>query len=110
MSTADAQATILRHTTVLDQVRIQSTTGGPITFLTFYYPGWTAYIDGVPTSIDLTGDLALMTVRVPPGEHTITLQLEDTWPRIVGTAITLLSAVGVIVYSVAGVLRRRLVA
>lgn len=95
---SDARVEILRHTTVLDEVRITSQTGGPITFLTFYYPGWTAYVDGTQVPTDLAGDLALMTVTVPPGEHVVTLQFENTPPRILGTAITLLTIAGLAVY------------
>jgi hypothetical protein len=102
----DAQVEILRHTTILDEVRIQSATGGPITFLTFYYPGWAAYVDGEPVPIDLTGDLALMTVVVPPGEHVVTLQFENTIPRSLGTAITVLTVAGLALYGAALAVRR----
>ncbi len=105
---ADAQVEVLRHTSILDEVRITSATGGPVTFLTFYYPGWTAYIDGEPAPIDLVGDLALMTVPVPPGQHVVTLRFEDTPPRILGTAITLLTGVGLVICGVALGVRRRL--
>ncbi|MFX1412123.1 MAG: hypothetical protein ACFFA6_17410, partial [Promethearchaeota archaeon] len=102
----DAQVEILRHNTVLDEVRITSQTGGTITFLTFYYPGWTAYVDGERASIDLTGELALITVDVPPGEHVVTLQFENTGPRILGTVITVLTVAGLAVYGAALGVRR----
>ena len=102
----DAQVEILQHTTVLDEIRITSKTGGPITFLTFYYPGWTAYIDGERTPIDLAGELALMTVEVPPGEHVVTLQFENTWPRILGIVITVLTVTGLVFYGAALGVRR----
>ncbi len=103
---ADAQVEVLRHTSVVDEVRITSATGGPIMFLTFYYPGWTAYIDGERVPIELTGDLALMTVSVPPGEHVVTLQFEDTAPRVAGTAITILTVAGLVLYGVTWAVRR----
>jgi len=103
---ADAQVEVLRHTSVLDEVRITSATGGPVMFLTFYYPGWTAYIDGERAPIELTGDLALMTVPVPPGEHVVTLQFEDTAPRVAGTAITILTVVGLVLYGATWTVRR----
>jgi len=69
-----------------------------ITFNTFYYPGWRAYLvdagTGRPTeelSIANRGELGLITVRVPAGEGQVLLRFEDTPIRKLSTAITFVS-------------------
>jgi hypothetical protein len=69
-----------------------------ITFNTFYYPGWTAYLLDAQTNavleelpIALRGDLGLMTVRVPAGIGRVLLRFEDTPIRKLGRLITLAS-------------------
>ncbi len=66
-----------------------------LTFNTFYYPGWHAYLLDLETNavieelpIALRGDLGLMTVRVPSGLGRVLLRFEDTPTRKLGTAIT----------------------
>ena len=69
-----------------------------ITFNTFYYPGWRAYLldedTGRPVqelSIATRGKLGLITVRVPAGEGQVLLRFEDTPIRKASTAITFAS-------------------
>ncbi len=66
-----------------------------LTFNTFYYPGWHAYLvdpnndqilEEVP--IALRGKLGLMTVRVPAGTGRILLRFEDTPLRKMSTAVS----------------------
>ena len=71
-----------------------------LTFNTFYYPGWHAYLLSAETGevieelpIALRGDLGLMTVRLPPGSGHVLLQFEDTPVRKLATALTLGSLV-----------------
>jgi uncharacterized membrane protein len=66
-----------------------------ITFNTFYYPGWHAYLLDPDTGkaieelpIALRGELGLMTVRVPAGMGRVLLRFEDTPIRKLGTALT----------------------
>jgi hypothetical protein len=73
-----------------------------ITFNTFYYPGWHAYLLDPATGhrmedlpIALRGELGLMTVRVPAGVGRVLLRFEDTPVRRLGTAITF-SSLGLI--------------
>jgi hypothetical protein len=56
-----------------------------------YYPGWTAYVDGEPTSV-LRGDLLFRVVPVPGGEHDVVLRFEPISVKI-GLAISLASLV-----------------
>jgi hypothetical protein len=66
-----------------------------ITFNTFYYPGWHAYLLDQATGkateelpIAVRGELGLMTIRVPAGAGRVLLQFEDTPIRKLGTAAT----------------------
>lgn len=77
-----------------------------LTFNTFYYPGWHAYLLDPETDevleelpIATRGTLGLMTVRVPAGMGRVLLQFEDTPLRNLGTAVTLgsLALAGVLV-------------
>jgi hypothetical protein len=76
-----------------------------LTFNTFYYPGWHAYLLDPETeevvaelTIAARGELGLMTVRVPAGVGRVLLRFEDTPLRKLGTALTLgsLALVGVL--------------
>jgi hypothetical protein len=71
-----------------------------ITFNTFYYPGWRAYLLDRQTDamieelpIALRGDLGLITVRVPAGVGRVLLRFEDTPIRKLGLAVSLASLV-----------------
>lgn len=77
-----------------------------LTFNTFYYPGWRAYLLDPETNtvveelpIALRGKLGLITVRVPAGLGRVLLQFEDTPLRKQSTAVTFgsLALVGLIV-------------
>jgi hypothetical protein len=66
-----------------------------LTFNTFYYPGWHAYLLDAQTNevveelpIAVRGELGLMTVRVPAGVGRVLLRLEDTPVRKLGTVVS----------------------
>jgi hypothetical protein len=84
-----------------------------ITFNTFYYPGWHAYLLDAETNavveelpISLRGELGLITVRVPEGVGRVLLQFEDTPVRKLGTAVSLASLLLVALLVLAGLLLR----
>jgi len=64
---------------------------------TFFFPGWQAYIDGVPARTYPRGGLGLATVTVPAGAHAVAFRFEDTPLRAAATAVSLVAfgAVGV---------------
>ena len=69
-----------------------------LTFNTFYYPGWRAYLLDAESNavirelpIALRGKLGLMTVRIPAGVGRVLLRFEDTPIRKLGTAVTVAS-------------------
>jgi len=100
-----------------DSERIAYSASDPalITFNTFYYPGWRAYLVDADTgrpikelSIATRGELGLITVRVPAGEGQVLLRFEDTPIRKLSTAITFASLALVIALVVGRfTLRRR---
>jgi hypothetical protein len=70
-----------------------------IRFLTFYYPGWRAFIldeesEAVVAEVPVEpeGELGLISVRVPRGRHILLLAFTDTPVRRAGAALTWASA------------------
>jgi hypothetical protein len=61
---------------------------------TFYFPGWTAYVDGEPVEIMLSEPEGWITFWVPAGAHSVVVQLENTWPRWLAGGLSTLAAVG----------------
>ncbi|TMC59698.1 MAG: hypothetical protein E6J26_03250 [Chloroflexi bacterium] len=84
------------HSSIHDEVWVHAENDGHITFDRFMYPGWRAYLldreHGQPIQalpVEPRGELGLLSVTVPRGEHFLLLRFEDTPPRIVGTALTM---------------------
>ncbi len=71
-----------------------------ISLHTFYFPEWQAYIDGAPARTYPRGSLGLVSVTVPPGDHTVSFQFQDTLFRTAANLISLLSALGVFAWLV----------
>ncbi len=69
-------------------------------FHTFYFPGWKAYLDGLEAPAYPSGELALLTVDIPAGEHQVLVRFEDTTPRLVGNLISLLTALGLVAFAI----------
>jgi hypothetical protein len=96
--------------TTFEKLWIHAEIAGTITFNTFYYPGWHAYLgkpetkqdplrelrSGREIPIEPRGKHGLMTVEVPVGEWNVLLRFEDTLPRLVGQAISLLTVLGIV--------------
>jgi hypothetical protein len=68
-------------------------------------PGWHASIDGHPLPLEPFAG-AMLQARIPPGHHVVVVEY---WPATFtdGIVLAVLSAVGLIVASVIGVVRRR---
>jgi len=67
---------------------------------TFYFPGWSAYVDGVKADITPSEPEGWLTFWVPAGEHDVTVRLENTAPRwagwiLSGLALAVLIGLGV---------------
>lgn len=63
---------------------------------TFYFPGWTAYVDDVKVDITPSEPEGWLTFWVPAGEHEVMVRLENTGPRWVGWILSGLAGVTLI--------------
>jgi hypothetical protein len=84
--------------TTFEKVSFRARKEGRITFNTFYYPGWHAYLlesEEGPIERELKivphGTWGKITVNVPEGDHYLLLRFEDTPARLVGKYVTALS-------------------
>jgi hypothetical protein len=82
------------------RMRVNSARGFPMRFHAFYFPGWKAYIDGEEVPAFPSGELALLTITVPEGEHEVLVQFEDTAPRLVGNVVSLVVVLGLIGFAI----------
>ncbi|HUS71282.1 MAG TPA: 6-pyruvoyl-tetrahydropterin synthase-related protein [Anaerolineae bacterium] len=82
------------------QMVVASPEGYALRFHTFYFPGWKVYVDGQEAPVYPSGDLALLTVDIPPGEHQVLVRFEDTAPRLAGNLVALLTALGLLAFAV----------
>ena len=66
---------------------VNASTQSTLTLRTYYFPGWVARVDGQRVEITPSkeGNIQLL---VEPGQHTLSLSFEDTWPRTAGKLIS----------------------
>ncbi len=81
-------------------MRVNSARGFALRLHTFYFPGWKAYIDGEEVPVYPSGELALLSVNVPEGEHEVLVRFEDTAPRLVGNVVSLVVVLGLIGFGI----------
>jgi hypothetical protein len=80
-------------------VRVTIPTPRPVRFRQFYYPGWTAKLDGQTADIYPEDELGQITLDVPAGKHIISLSYTGTPIQTIGALITLASiAVAIVLY------------
>jgi len=70
-----------------------------LSFHTFYFPGWIVYLDGQQAPVYPSGDLALLTADIPPGEHEVLVRFEDTFARLLGNTVSLLTLLGLVIFA-----------
>ncbi|MFZ2025212.1 MAG: hypothetical protein WAV51_02950 [Microgenomates group bacterium] len=71
-----------------------------IRFHILYFPGWTAYVDGVSTPIDYQSQ-GTIDVRVPKGTHIVRLVMQETLIRTLADAVSVASLV---IFAILGIL------
>ena len=59
-----------------------------LVFNVSYFPGWQVYLDGKKVSLKKTGNLQLITVTIPKGQHLIELKFENTLVRALSWIIS----------------------
>jgi Gpi18-like mannosyltransferase len=67
---------------------------------TYYYPGWTVLIDGNETAVSPAPMLGAISFQVPPGNHTVTIELRPTMVRRIAPIISILT-LGILLIAVA---------
>jgi hypothetical protein len=77
----------------------------PLRFHTFYFPGWTATIDGRPVETRPSTSLGLLTIDIPAGVHVVEVAFGPTPLRL---AALLLSLGGLVVVGALAIGRRGL--
>ncbi|MBI4316770.1 MAG: hypothetical protein HY679_12615, partial [Chloroflexi bacterium] len=90
---ADIALHVSRFTLHTETLTYTSPAPFTATFNLFYFPGWSATLDGRPAVIRVTAPGGLITVPVPAGMHTLTLALRPTAPQVAGSLISLASLV-----------------
>lgn len=60
---------------------------------TFYFPGWSVFVDGRKANIEFQDPKyrGVITYRVPSGKHTVFVAFENTKTRILGYGMTIIS-------------------
>ena len=77
-------------------VRVTLTEARPVRFRQYYFPGWTATLDGQPAEVYPEADAGLLTLDVPTGEHVIRLAYNGTPVQALAVIVSLLSVLAAI--------------
>lgn len=74
-----------------DTYRITAPQPITVTYRSFYFPGWRATIDGGPIPIRVADPHGLMSLDIPPGEHTLEIRFGSTPVRAIAGTVSLIS-------------------
>lgn len=88
--------------------RVVAEQPGQVRFLTYWYPGWYATLDGQPLEVRPDGgELGLMVVEVPAGEHILAFRFGDPPLRLAANLVTLASLLILLGLVLVGLRHRR---
>ncbi len=68
----------------INRFRVNGTEAFALRLYLFDFPGWTAYVDGKKTPIELAKPEGFITVDVPAGQHEVVVRFESTPARRAG--------------------------
>jgi len=74
------------------QLSLSSSAPLPVRLHQFDLPGWQAELDGRPTAVYPSGELALVSANAPAGSHRLAFHFGDTPARTTGAILSTLSA------------------
>ena len=94
VESGNAQVRAIDETGINQSYAVRADTKSIIEFRPLYFPGWAARVDGDKIEIAPSAE-GHVELSIEPGEHTLTLSFEDTWPRTLGK---LVSAVSVLIF------------
>ena len=89
--TADVHSTSRRGTRW--DVRYSAEESAVLTVPQFFFPGWTAWVDGVAAPVSPSPGEGLVQVALPPGEHILRMDYRDTFVRQAGNLLSVLGLV-----------------
>jgi hypothetical protein len=72
--------------------RVQAEADARLRLNTFYFPGWTLYVDGRESEINYDNPQGVMEFSVEPGRHDIVVRFADTPIRTAAKGLSLLAA------------------
>ncbi len=71
--------------------RVRAAEPVTVQFLTYWFPGWQARVDGQPVDSRPEGTYGLLTLDIPAGEHTVSIRMGSTPARNAGAALSAVS-------------------
>lgn len=80
--------------------------GGGVAFPLLYWPGWRATVDSAPVEVQPVLGSGLLSLVVPPGDHTVTLYLGRTPVRAATESLSLVTLLGIVLMVVRRLVRR----
>ena len=98
VESGDAVVRAIDETGIEQGYTVSAGTNSIIALRPLYFPGWVALVDGEKREIAPSAEGHIQ-LAIEPGEHTLTLRFEDTWPRTagkVGSAVSLLIFFGIL--------------
>jgi len=66
-------------------------------YLSFYFPGWRAWIDGDPVEISPADPSGLIEFDMPAGQHTVVIRFGETPLRLAADALSVLSLLAFVI-------------
>lgn len=81
----------LRHTPTHGELRADITEDARLRINTFYFPGWTLYVNGAERPIDRSSAEGLIELSLERGTHDVRLVFEDTPIRLWATRLSLVA-------------------
>lgn len=85
----------VRHGGASEEALVRAAGEITLQFYTYYYPGWRGYVDGKWVEIWPEPPLGLITMKVPAGEHRVSIKFRDIPVRVAGKVISTLGAAAV---------------